>query len=86
LRAALEAKAQRMASDAPFARSTLGRLARPESRDNVIAATGALPASRLPDMRRLPMFGFADAHPLIVHEGLERAEDVNFSQVGEAKP
>jgi hypothetical protein len=73
LRKALEAKARLIASDAPFAQATLGRLAPP--RDNVISTRNKEPPTHLLTGRPNPMFSLMDARPLLVHEGLERAAD-----------
>jgi hypothetical protein len=80
LRAALEAKAQLIASDAPFAQSALARLA-PPSRDNIIVVHKE-PAVRLRVARPNPMFGLMDPRPLLVHDGLGRsAEGLNLSHI-----
>jgi hypothetical protein len=72
LRAALEAKARLMASDAPFAQSTLGRLAPVRSRENVIAAHGSEAIGRLSGAGAVLMSGMMDTRPRLAHDGLER--------------
>ena len=85
LRQALEAKARLIASDAPFAQSTLGRLAPPRSRENVIAEKEKAPATPLPGTRPALMSGFMSVHPLITHDG-RGTEEFNLSRFEVPKP
>jgi hypothetical protein len=64
LRIALEAKARRIASDAPFAQATLERLSPVRPRDNVIIAHGAEPAARLSAAWSILMSSFVNPRPL----------------------
>ncbi|MFI5014326.1 MAG: hypothetical protein ACHQAY_18470 [Hyphomicrobiales bacterium] len=70
LRQALEAQARLIATDAPFAQSTLARLVPAAPREDAAAAPSAV--TRLRAARPLLMSGWMDTRPMAAHDGAWR--------------
>ncbi|SDR60447.1 hypothetical protein SAMN05519103_06833 [Rhizobiales bacterium GAS113] len=87
LRAALEAKARLIASDAPFAEATLARLAlHPVGEDRTPAAWAKAATSLLP-ASALPMSGWMEARPLTAHDDIaRRSRTLDPSHIEESTP